>query len=68
MKDSNLFNTKTINVELTKGERCKLNFEAWRRGMSTEAYVKAVSVSPKDVKPRRNFGQIIADSFKISAK
>ena len=64
MKDSKVL--KTINIECTKSERRKLNFEAWRRGMTPEAYLRALVVAPNEMKPRRNVGEILVNAIGIT--
>ena len=64
MKDSKVL--KTIDIECTKSERRKLNFEAWRRGMTPEAYLRALVVAPNEMKPRRGIGEILVNAVGIT--
>ena len=64
MKNSKVF--KTIGIEVTKSERRKLNFEAWRRGMSPEAYLRAAVLYPNEMKPRRGVGEILVNAVGIT--
>ena len=66
MKKSRVFRNEVVGVEVTPTEKCKLKFEAWRRGMNEESYLRALAVAPNEMKPRRGVGEILVNAVGIT--